>query len=855
VRLLEQALEMVPQADRAAEALRPAFESDTKNERVARLYEKVTRGRGRESAHTDALLRLIELGAATAEESREGVTLALAASNEPLATSILEKLVEGESLEEPHASWARKTLAALFIKAGNLARATDLKEQAADAALGEERRELLLEVAETSRGVLRDLPRAARVYAKLREHEPADRAIWEPLLDIYRALGDIDGLITLIAGTLPLIESNEERTRLRLEQAELLLSRPDTEQQASELLQDVLEDEPDHLQASILLSGILERRGDHDQLATLLARQLDAAKDRGDVDTIMSLSARLGALLEESERITEALDIYHASLDWDAEAKSSLAAILRLSERRGDSFEIAEALEKLLAVETGEAAVLLAQRLYAVRMEQGDGELAELALEAGLRASPDNLELSELLIQRYQARGAHREVSVLLRQAFERTPDSAAILFALLETYRNLGELEAAVETVSIALDRAPGLAPLYRERATLLEALGRSGEAIADFGRAYEVGGVAHLPDFVQALEREASHATAGGDRAVRLRLAQLLCETGLTDQARTHLEGLLEQNPYDAEALVALAEIESKEERWDTASAILRRLVVVIEDDAVVDVALRLAAVCERAGRASDAQAGLERALQIAPGNAAIRNRLREIYDQSGATGQLGQLILEEAAQETDVAARFALLMRAAELLLAPEGDPNQAVNVLEEARLLRPDDDAAVLLLGRAYVASGRAPEALLLYRSTVAARKGRRSKQLSAIHREISRIQLGNGDLSSALEALTRAFEMDLQNGEIALELGLLAKDLDDQELAGRAFRSVTFMKAAPPGGDGATPAAKGLSYFFLGSMAKDSGDIRKARLLAQKALIEDPSLEQAKVLIEEMKHLP
>ena len=855
VGLLEQALEIVPQADRAAEALRPGFENDPKNERVARLYEKVTRGRGREAAHTDALLRLIDLGAATADESREGVTLALAASNEPLATSILVKLVEQDDLEEGYAAWAKKTLAELFTKAGDLARAADLKEQAADAALGEERRALLLEVAETARGPLRDLPRAARVYAKLRDHEPADRDIWEPLLELYRTLGDTEGLVALIADTLPLIESIEERTSLRLEEAELLLARPDTEQQATELLQDVLEEEPDHLKASILLSSILERRGDKDQLATLLARQLDAAKDRGDVSTILSLSIRLGVLLEESGRIPEALDVYHASLDWDPEARPSLAAIVRLCEARGDSFEIAEALEKLLAVETGEAAAALAQRLYALRTEQGDAELAELALEAGLRATPDNVELAELLIQRYQARGAHRELSVLLKQAFDRTPDSAAILFALLETYRNLGELEAAVQTVSTALEKAPGLAPLYRERATLLEALGRSGEAISDFARAYEIGGVAHLPDFVKALEREAAHGTAGGDRAVRLRLAQLLCETGLTDQARTHLEGLLEQNPYDADALVALADIESRDEHWDTASAILRRLVVVTEGDELVGVALRLADVCERAGGPADAQESLERALQAAPGHAGIRARLREIYEASGASGQLGQLILEEAAQETDVAARFTLLMRAAELLLAPDGDPNQATTVLEEARLLRPEDDAAVLLLGRAYVASGRAPEALLLYRSTVAARKGRRSKQLSAIHREISRIHLGAGDLSAALEALTRAFEMDLQNGEVALELGLLAKDLDDQELAGRAFRSVTFMKAAPPGGDGATPAAKGLSYYFLGRMAKDSGDVRKARLLAQKALIEDPNLEQAKALIEEMKSLP
>jgi tetratricopeptide (TPR) repeat protein len=853
--LLERALDMVPQAERAAAALAPALELAPANERVARLYERVTRGRGREAAHRAALLRLVELGIATAEEMREGVSLALAASNEPLAASILEKLLASDDLEDDQVAWARKTLADLYIKSGNLIGAADLKERAAADATGEERRALLFEVAEAARGILGDLPRAARLYARMREDDPADRHIWEPLLGIYRTLGDIDGLVALTADVLPSIESVDERVRLRLEQAELLLGRPDGQDQAVELLEDVLDDTPFHPTAMRLLSDVLEKRGDKEKLGMLLARQLDAAKDEGDVPTILALSSRLGALLEESGRAADALDVYHASLDWDPHARESLAAIFRLAEGRGDAFEIADALEKLLAVESGPRAAELAHRLYTLRMELGDAELAERALEIGLGASPENRELSELLLQRYQARGAHRELAVLLQQAFDRTPDSAAILFALLDAYRNLGELEAAVEAVTIALDRAPGLAPLYRERAALLEALGRNGEAIADFARAYEVGGTAHLQDFLQALEREAAQGAQGGDRGVRLRLAHLLCETGLTDQARAHLEALLEQNPYDESTLVALSDIEYKAERWETASALLRRLVVVVEGEAVVELALRLADACERAGRAADAQSGLERAQQVAPDNADIRRRLRQIYEKSGSASELGKLILEEAAQETDVAARFTLLLRAADLLLGEEGDPNKAVEVLEEARSLRPDDDGAVLLLGRAYVASGRAPEALELYRAAVAQRKGRRSKQLSAIHREISRIHLGGGDLSSALEALTRAFEMDLQNGEVALELGLLAKDLDDQELAGRAFRSVTFMKAAPPGGDGATPAAKGLSYYFLGRMAKDSGDIRKARLLAQKALIEDPNLEQAKALLEEMKSLP
>jgi tetratricopeptide (TPR) repeat protein len=275
--------------------------------------------------------------------------------------------------------------------------------------------------------------------------------------------------------------------------------------------------------------------------------------------------------------------------------------------------------------------------------------------------------------------------------------------------------------------------------------------------------------------------------------------------------------------------------------------------EGEALVGTALRLADACERAARLPDARSGLERALKASPGNAAVRDRLCDLYEKTGANGPLAQLVLADAAKESDVSGRFTLLMKAASLLLGQEGDAVQAVLVLEQARTLRPEDDEGILLLGRAYASQGRVDEALALFQTTVAQRKGRRSKQLSAIHREASRIHLQEGNLTAALESLTRAFDMDLHNGEIALELGLLAKDLDQEELAARAFRSVTFMRAAAPGtSDGATPSAKGLSYFFLGQMAREKGDVKKARLLAQKAVIEDPNLEQAKALLEELK---
>ena len=603
----------------------------------------------------------------------------------------------------------------------------------------------------------------------------------------------------------------------------MLLRNPDTEEAAATLLAEVLDENPGQVEAAMLLSEILEKAGRKDELTVLFERQLDAAKDRADVPTIVSVSMRLGALLEERGLIREALDAYHAVLDWDPSSSRTVRAILRLSEGRGDSFEIAEALEKVLAVETGDEAASIATRLFALRTEQGDSALAERALEAGVRGCPENRELAELLISRYQQRGAYRELSLLQQQAFDRAPENLALLDSLLETYRQLGEFEAGAKAVGLALERATDHAPLYRQRAALYEAMGRGGDAIVDFERAFATGGEPYLEDFVRALEREALRAPPPSDRAIKLRLSEVLCETGFPDAGRTHLAELLKREPKDKGALWALAKLEDQGGRWDAASATYRRLLPLEEGEALIAVALKLADACQQANRLADARSGLERALKASPTHAGVRARLCDVYEKIGAHGPLAQLILEDAAKETEVSGRFALLLMAANLLLGHEGDPGQAAQVLEEALTLRSEDDDAVLLLGRALMAQGKEPEAMALYRSTLAQRKGRRSKQLSAMHRELARVHRKEGDLGAALSALTKAFDMDLHNGEIALELGLLAKDLDDQELASRAFRSVTFMKVAPPGTtEGSTAIAKGLSYFFSGQDGQRQG---------------------------------
>src|SRR5438477_637809 len=83
--------------------------------------------------------------------------------------------------------------------------------------------------------------------------QPSKAEIWGPLLEIYRKLEATDLLTALIGETLPLIDSPSQRNRLRIELATGLLAKPETEGQAIELLQHVLEDDPTDVESAILL--------------------------------------------------------------------------------------------------------------------------------------------------------------------------------------------------------------------------------------------------------------------------------------------------------------------------------------------------------------------------------------------------------------------------------------------------------------------------------------------------------------------------------------------------------------------------------------------------------------------------
>jgi cytochrome c-type biogenesis protein CcmH/NrfG len=108
------------------------------------------------------------------------------------------------------------------------------------------------------------------------------------------------------------------------------------------------------------------------------------------------------------------------------------------------------------------------------------------------------------------------------------------------------------------------------------------------------------------------------------------------------------------------------------------------------------------------------------------------------------------------------------------------------------------------------------------------------------------------LSDALTALTRAFELDPKNGKLAMQLGTQALEIDEDDTAQRAFRGIAIMKAPEPGStEGATSEMKADANFYLATLARKAGDARKAKVLASKALSENPDHEAARALLAEL----
>ncbi len=889
---MRRALDTDPRWAVAEPILRRTLAAAPDHADLLALYEHVVREIGDKAALLGFLDKRAAAHDADPAVAREAAELALAAGDHERSEALLGRTLElsrARDGAEEHAIWALLVLARRLKDAGDVA--TAIAHPRASSAAAEPARTftLGLELAGLAAAQPDKQSLAADLYEDLLAQDPGNRDVWAPLMDVYRRIGDQVRLQQLVESTLQSLGDPKERNALRLELVRSLLANIGRETDAVRLLKDVLMEEPSHKEAERMLAEVFERTGYDAELVELLQQQLLTAQDSGDVEAVVASALRLGELQRRTQP-DEARSVYRTALDFAPHNRELIEALLTQFDVDHDPRERAEITERLLGVESGEAAVGLTLDLASQWDKLGDNDAVARVLERGYKAAPDSEELRARLeawygerkdferlaallvdsaaraVEPVEAVRLLREASALyaddlsdaaraaevLRKAISVDPVDMVLLRELVARLVDTGEHQAAIEELTQALDWQPldqaTQVEFLRKRAELGMIVGAEDQSAKDLERAYEVVGAELIPDLIDGLERWRGAATKRGDRAgeraATLRLVEILGKEGAAEQARHALAEWVAREPGDTQALRMLMDMDSAAGRWESVIESGTKLVAAETGEAQIKAVLQLVEATEKLGRGGDAKAGLEIAHKSQPTNEAVRDRLKQIYEEEENYHALARILISEASGVGDESARFLMLRQAGELLL--DEDAAAGADAPKQALAPKPSDQQVNLLLDEAYTAAKQFSEADAILDAAIDAMKGRRSPELCVLQYRKAGVAGAMENQEQQLYWLKEAHNTDRNNGDVAVELAALAEKLEDYDLAIRVLRSIALMEAAP--------MSRAVAYLRQGYIAERRGDRQKAVLWGRKALMEDPNCTEATDFLKQIGEL-
>ncbi|MFO0666146.1 MAG: tetratricopeptide repeat protein [Polyangiaceae bacterium] len=871
--------------------LRDATDRFSDHARLVSQYDELARSHGSLDDRVDALGKLWSLDPSTFAPLEEGFDLAKE-ENPALAEQLLRRCLELGAAEGTQVRpWALDKLSELRASAGDISGSLALLRDAARSEDPDKARPLYERLGKRAVQA-ENLVLAVETYETLREMDASDPDIWQPLAALYRTTQQRAKLLDLLEKVTPDIVSPEARAELALERVQILRALGETsEDDLTAALEAVLEDDPTSGEAIEELSALYMKRGGASGMIEFLERQIHSAKLRRDAATV----GRFAKQLAESHLNAGNAELAARVLRDAAEVATSDKGLLHLLLRAMPSAEANErmvVLERLLKIEEGPEGARIAIELASLREAEWDAVGAERALELGFRAAPRDPEVRAKLEAVYRERSSWfklaeffvavtdteetddakaeslrraattymelanepKRAAIVLEKARSYRPTDVALLeehVAALVASEQPGEAAAQLSVVLDSEDLAEtDRAVLLGKRAQLRAMAGDEEGAMADLeGASGEGGPLEAAVDLAELAERLAARAIEQGDaaawRRMRLKLAHLAEQAGEGERARSVLEELLSRDSMDEGVLFALAAFEERTEAWDAALATYDRLVANLEGEPLGDVALRMADLADRTEQASYARAVLERAAASNKARTDVQERLLQSYEAAGEWSDAARITMHLSTLTEDVPTKVALLQRTGAYLLDGGGSPSEALVPLEEALALVPTDLDIVCLLADAYTMAERAEDAGSLLKHTIAAQKGRRTRELGALHHRMARVAQAQGDQAQELQALSTALDMDPQNGTAAAELAQLALDIGNFEVASRALRAVTLLKQ--PG-----PMSRAQAYELLGEIAHQQGDPKRAMVMLKRALDEEPHLERAQALLASLR---
>ena len=426
---------------------------------------------------------------------------------------------------------------------------------------------------------------------------------------------------------------------------------------------------PAHPVAAPWVEDRLRAQGRSAELATHLASRRDAEPE--------PLSRALCALRaaeawESAGDFERALAGCREALAIATDLLPALHAARRMHARTGDWASVRATLQRegdaVRAPEVAAAAWADAGEIALSRLGDADGAAADW--RRALEVDPSDDALADRLAILLRACGRAAEMCDLseMRARSEREPRRVAEAWmAAAQLASEIGDDARSLEHLERALAARPGSTQALLLRGRILAGMSRHTEAARDLSACLAVGG------------------SAGASAPVHLELAALYQgPLGDAPRAMSHLNAALAAAPDNAEALARLAHAHREARNWPAAADALRRLVAL--PSLPEELHEHLTALADvRAEGFGDVAGAIElcqRALDLAPGDAAVLDRLTRLKQRPSDPPGLASVLEAAAAAAPRAAQRARVHVRAARVLSRVLGDDRRAVEELRRA-----------------------------------------------------------------------------------------------------------------------------------------------------------------------------
>jgi len=615
-----------------------------------------------------------------------------------------------------------------------------------------DRKEVLTDLGDVCVQQLKDVDQGYGYYRRALEVDAHHVPAIEALEKIHAERGDNAELVQLLQQKVPGLKDNEQIVATKLRAATLYESSLNQAEEATRVYREVLEIDGSNVQSMKGLErtySALQRWGD---LVQVLEMQLDVAPtERERIDTLYKIAKvqeeqflkadlaalRLEQLLEIDPTHEPALEALaraynrlrqwhdlvgayerHISITMDRGKKIELYAKIALvfADELTDADKAIEAYRNIIDIDDAHIPAL--EALSKLFDKQGDAAQAIEFMTRVADLTSDGKQRVEMYYRIGRALdeklGDRIQAQARYEMALDLNPSHLPTLAALRQISLDSGDWDRAAHF----LDQEQNNTPVPRARAKLLvelgklrqDYLGEHEQAVAAFEQAHQndpdnEDAALPLMEFYASQQRWSEseplvdmlvRKSGKRDRTEQHRLyrtqGKVAAAVGNDEKALKAYTNAVQLDLTDQESIRGLAEVNFRMKDWAGSLTNYQKVLTSLgeeETEARADIYYRLGAIKREQGQAKQAINNFEKALGLVAGHRQTLDALVGLYSDLKDWKQVAEFKRQILDNVIDGEERFKLLTEIADIWEKNEKNAGKALEALEEARDLKPDD----------------------------------------------------------------------------------------------------------------------------------------------------------------------